>query len=307
MKTKVLASVALAFLCGTAIAQPLRFGASVQTQQCLRGNLGPGRFPSCDEHPTGLLVVSLIPDGPAFKAGLLVGDVIVSFNDKPNYTDIKVDIVRAGRHLIIDIPADPQAVKTHEDQLEAEVQAKARAEAEAEKAQAERLEVAQQTIQQLGQEGLFDKVTALVNDYISKEGTSLQRQERQIASLKQLPSIEIPADTKVTGWRCTVTNVSPDTIECDFHSVPFVLHIDNSKNLEKLNIGDTISFDGTVVVGNGCGAPDEQGTIQQLNNWAFLLNMLKRTNGQNDTNESFLPMPCFLFPQGFKITSWQSV
>ncbi len=57
-----------------------------------RGYLGAGLRPVAQ--PAGVLVMSLDPEGPAAKAGLLVGDIITSWNDKP------VTRVRDVMHLL---------------------------------------------------------------------------------------------------------------------------------------------------------------------------------------------------------------
>src|SRR6202049_1180521 len=69
-----------------------------------RGYLGAGlqplrrRRPSHDTQPAssgrGVLVVSIDPDGPAARAGLLVGDIVVTWNAKP------IDRVRDVMHLL---------------------------------------------------------------------------------------------------------------------------------------------------------------------------------------------------------------
>jgi S1-C subfamily serine protease len=69
-----------------------------------RGYLGAGlqplrrRRPSHDTQPAGsargVLVVSIDPDGPAARAGLLVGDIITTWNAKP------IDRVRDVMHLL---------------------------------------------------------------------------------------------------------------------------------------------------------------------------------------------------------------
>jgi S1-C subfamily serine protease len=69
-----------------------------------RGYLGAGLQPvrlgrmSDDAQPSGsgrgILVVSLDPDGPAARAGLLVGDIVTAWNDKP------VDRVREVMRLL---------------------------------------------------------------------------------------------------------------------------------------------------------------------------------------------------------------
>lgn len=57
-----------------------------------RGYLGAGLRPVAQ--PAGVLAMSLDPDGPAAKAGLLVGDIIVAWNGKP------VTRVREVMHLL---------------------------------------------------------------------------------------------------------------------------------------------------------------------------------------------------------------
>jgi S1-C subfamily serine protease len=69
-----------------------------------RGYLGAGLQPlrrgrpSPDTHPAGggrgVLVVSIDPDGPAARAGLLVGDIVMTWNTKP------IDRVRDVMHLL---------------------------------------------------------------------------------------------------------------------------------------------------------------------------------------------------------------
>ena len=66
-----------------------------------RGYLGAGLQPlrrgrpSHDTQPAGgVLVVSIDPDGPAARAGLLVGDIIMTWNTKP------IDRVRDVMHLL---------------------------------------------------------------------------------------------------------------------------------------------------------------------------------------------------------------
>ena len=69
-----------------------------------RGYLGAGlqplrrRRPSHDAQPagsgSGVLVVNIDPDGPAARAGLLVGDIIMTWNAKP------VDRVREVMQLL---------------------------------------------------------------------------------------------------------------------------------------------------------------------------------------------------------------
>jgi len=44
--------------------------------------------------PAGVVAISLDPDGPAVKAGLLVGDIITAWNGKP------VNRVRQVMHLL---------------------------------------------------------------------------------------------------------------------------------------------------------------------------------------------------------------
>jgi len=54
--------------------------------------------PSHDARPAGsgrgVLVVSIDPDGPAGRAGLLVGDIVMTWNAKP------IDRVRDVMHLL---------------------------------------------------------------------------------------------------------------------------------------------------------------------------------------------------------------
>jgi S1-C subfamily serine protease len=57
-----------------------------------RGYLGAGLRPVAQ--PTGVLSMSLDPEGPAAKAGLLVGDIITSWNGKA------VSRVREVMHLL---------------------------------------------------------------------------------------------------------------------------------------------------------------------------------------------------------------
>ena len=69
-----------------------------------RGYLGAGLQPvrrgrpAHDTQPSssgrGVLVVSIDPDGPAARAGLLVGDIVMTWNAKP------VDRVREVMHLL---------------------------------------------------------------------------------------------------------------------------------------------------------------------------------------------------------------
>ena len=69
-----------------------------------RGYLGAGLQPvrrgrpSRDTHPVGggrgVLVVNIDPDGPAARAGLLVGDIVMTWNAKP------IDRVRDVMHLL---------------------------------------------------------------------------------------------------------------------------------------------------------------------------------------------------------------
>jgi S1-C subfamily serine protease len=48
-----------------------------------RGYLGAGLRPAQQGGESGLLILGIDPDGPAAKAGLIVGDLIVGWNGKP--------------------------------------------------------------------------------------------------------------------------------------------------------------------------------------------------------------------------------
>jgi S1-C subfamily serine protease len=59
-----------------------------------RGYLGVGLQPvELPDHQKGLIVLSLEPGGPAAKAGVLIGDILLSLGDR---TTVEVDDVQAA-------------------------------------------------------------------------------------------------------------------------------------------------------------------------------------------------------------------
>jgi S1-C subfamily serine protease len=60
-----------------------------------RGYLGAGLRPARHGNEAGLLVVSIDPEGPASRAGLLVGDVLLQWSDQP-VTRVREAMVRLG-------------------------------------------------------------------------------------------------------------------------------------------------------------------------------------------------------------------
>jgi S1-C subfamily serine protease len=56
----------------------------LRTGHVARGYLGLGLHPvALPDGNTGLIMLSAEPDGPAARAGVLIGDILVALNDKP--------------------------------------------------------------------------------------------------------------------------------------------------------------------------------------------------------------------------------
>ncbi len=82
------------------------------------------------DHPHGALIAKVLPDGPAEKAGIEVGDIVVKFNgEKVSFssdlpplvgstlveTTVSVDIIRRSKHKTIqvkisELPTDDEVI-----------------------------------------------------------------------------------------------------------------------------------------------------------------------------------------------------
>ena len=86
------------------------------------------------DHPHGALIAKVLPDGPAEKAGIEVGDIVVKFNgEKVSFssdlpplvgstlveTTVSVDIIRRSKHKTIqvkisELPTDDEVIAKFE-------------------------------------------------------------------------------------------------------------------------------------------------------------------------------------------------
>ena len=82
------------------------------------------------DRPSGVIINTIFPDGPADRAGLEIGDVVVSIagkgvddNDALRYriatfpvgNTAKVEVIRKGRYLVLDLPLDEPPAKPAAD------------------------------------------------------------------------------------------------------------------------------------------------------------------------------------------------
>jgi len=72
-----------------------------------RGYLGVGLQPvELPDHQKGLIVLSLEPTGPAAKAGILVGDILVQLGGKPVHDTDDIQLALEGHSVGQNIPVD---------------------------------------------------------------------------------------------------------------------------------------------------------------------------------------------------------